>query len=461
MSPYGISQLRKIELRFAARGLVNKDLFSLSDPFLVCHTVRDGVPHRQLGRTETVQDDLNPVWATTISFDCDRRIHNDSTTLVVDIFDRDSRDSDSLSKHDFLGRALFRLSDLFNSPHMRLDLPLRPASAGAGIGAIGFPSDVPSAASSLTDPHDSDDDAPPSLLTTKAKVGDKCESEPSFYDGPPSVTGTTTTTSSAASDSVLLPLDMRESKAAGELRRATSGLRANKVQGYVSVFAEDLSMEPSPALIRLRVRSALLRDTCALSKALCGFRVTQFYEIQRERLEGSTSSWSCIYRSKDGQRVDKYNYVVFDEISIDEKTLCNMRRDRKIRIAFYKRRIRHQHDLIAYVTTTVGQLENARAKGDSALSLKMEGEFSDDDGLGSVSVESFNIHRHPKSQPGFERLSGDPSETDDDDGEKFVDNILIKLRADHFLNKRFISSLNEAPSYERRIRKKPTFFTLH
>lgn len=71
-------------------------------------------------RTETVQDDFNHNWATTFSFDYDAAL-NAASTIVVDIFGRDSRYSSYLSKHDLLGWEFFRLEDLADSPHMRLD----------------------------------------------------------------------------------------------------------------------------------------------------------------------------------------------------------------------------------------------------------------------------------------------------------------------------------------------------
>lgn len=423
------TNVRKIELRFSASNLLNKDVFSLSDPFLVCHTVRHGVPHRRIGRTETVQDDLNPSWATTFSFDYDDAVHS-ASTLVVDIFDRDSRDSHTLCKHDFLGRAFIRLADLIDAPSMRLHIELQPVRP-----SMLFPpaqKKARSTSSSLTS-HDTDDDM---ALRQEGALSLGSSADAFVLN------------TSDCSDGAPPPAPPRESESITQLKRATTGSRASKVRGFVSVFAEVISEHPG-INVQFRVRSALLRDTSALGSSFAGRKVTQFYEILRERREEALSSWSCVYRSKDGVTVDRNNYVVFDDVSIEERVLTNMDAERKLRIAFYKRHTRSPHSLISYVTTSLSEMSMSRFRNND-VALTMEGQFGDDDGLGNVLVQ--RVERWV-SEPRVERLTEDSQTARDD--------VHLQLRADHFLNRKYVSSLNDNPTHMRRLRKMPAFITLH
>lgn len=407
-----------MELRFSAKDLINKDLFSLSDPFLVCHTVRHGEAHQEIGRTETVQDDLNPNWATTFSFDYEPSRHS-GTILVVDIFDRDSADVLTLEKHDFLGRALFQLADLLQSPKMHLNLALHAAKPNAIVKNLPTATNS-STSSSLTSAVDTDED---SSERSKLQNG-----QPPLYW---KRSGNT---------------DVRESKASAELRRATSGARAGKVKGSVSIFAEFVSGVPGLRLT-FRVRSALLRDVYSVKSALCGRKVIQFFEIQRLRQLSSSTTWSCVYRSDDGIQVDSYNYVVFDDISMDERTLNNLQRDRMLRIAFYKRHVRSQHELICYSNWTVDEiLEDGYFEKD--VPFRMEGEFGDDDGLGSM---------YFRRESGTALLCNSPFLGANDE----QNNLVVHVRADHFLNSKFVSSLNDSPRHARRLRQKSAFVSLH
>lgn len=400
----------KLELRFSATALINKDLFSLSDPFLVCHTVRHGEPYQEIGRTETVQDDLNPVWATTFSFDYDPNLHA-ASVLVVDIFDRDSPDSTILAKHDFLGRSLFRLADLLQAPHMRLDLALQPVLPSSSF--VPVRKGTASTSSSLTTSADEDTSFHPKMHNAKV------------------------------SDSAYL----RESKASLELRRATAGSRAGKVKGTVSILAQFLT--PFPGIhITFRVKTTLLRDTYRLATAICGRKVTQFYEIQRERKEGFQTSWSCVYRSEDGISVNKFNYVAFEDVIIDERILNNGQRDTNLRIAFFKRNVRKSHQLICYSSWTLEQVLDPKFWRND-VPFPMEGQFRDENGLG-------NVH--------FRRDEGPPLLTSSSSShDSFSDNrnVVLHLRADHFLNNKFVSSLNDPPKHPRRIRQVPAFVSLH
>ncbi|XP_032413726.1 copine-4 [Xiphophorus hellerii] len=87
-----------IELSFSARKLDDKDFFSKSDPFLEIYRVNDDATMQLVYRTETVMNNLNPVWKTfkvslnsLCSGDHDRK-------LQCNVWDWDSN-----GKHDYIG----------------------------------------------------------------------------------------------------------------------------------------------------------------------------------------------------------------------------------------------------------------------------------------------------------------------------------------------------------------------
>ncbi|KAM4736434.1 copine-4 isoform 3-T3 [Anableps anableps] len=87
-----------IELSFSARKLDDKDFFSKSDPFLEIYRVNDDATMQLVYRTETIMNNLNPVWKTfkvslnsLCSGDHDRK-------LQCTVWDWDSN-----GKHDYIG----------------------------------------------------------------------------------------------------------------------------------------------------------------------------------------------------------------------------------------------------------------------------------------------------------------------------------------------------------------------
>ncbi|KAG7469839.1 hypothetical protein MATL_G00133070 [Megalops atlanticus] len=87
-----------VELSFSARKLDDKDFFSKSDPFLEIFRMNDDATQQLVHRTETVMNNLNPVWKTfkvslnsLCSGDHDR-------ILKCTVWDWDSN-----GKHDFIG----------------------------------------------------------------------------------------------------------------------------------------------------------------------------------------------------------------------------------------------------------------------------------------------------------------------------------------------------------------------
>lgn len=101
-----------IELRFCAHNLANTDFLSLSDPFAVIYAEAADGTLEELGRTETVVDDLSPRWTATLVVPVHARA---PAQLVVDVYDRDSP-THALDRHDHLGRARVNVADVLAAP---------------------------------------------------------------------------------------------------------------------------------------------------------------------------------------------------------------------------------------------------------------------------------------------------------------------------------------------------------
>ncbi|XP_076869417.1 copine-4 isoform X2 [Brachyhypopomus gauderio] len=87
-----------VELSFSARKLDDKDFFSKSDPFLEIYRVNDDATQQLVYRTETVMNNLNPVWKTfKTSLNC--LCSGDHERLLkCTVWDWDSN-----GKHDYIG----------------------------------------------------------------------------------------------------------------------------------------------------------------------------------------------------------------------------------------------------------------------------------------------------------------------------------------------------------------------
>lgn len=321
-----------VELRFAAEGIADCDITSLSDPFAVISAEHFGIGMEELGRTETVRDELNPKWTSTIIFTHVPRIT--PTTLIVDVFDRDAP-CDALERHDFLGRATFTVDDVMRAQDMKVVIPLLPSS---------------------------------------------------------------------------------------DYRVRTF---SKKPRGTLTVFGEYVRVAPLPERkVEFRMSAVSLRG-----KGLLKRDVVQFYEIQRVREEDGKDVWTPIYRSEDGTQQDSAGYVVFRPQIVTEQLLTNMQRNRKIRVAFYKRNRSKPHQLISYAET------NADALITNGPPIPLEGCFGDDSGLGSLSVNDVWHH-------GNTNLTA------------------VEMAADHFLHNDFVSTLNDKRSKRRLLRSPPSFISM-
>ncbi|XP_055000473.1 copine-5 isoform X2 [Sorex araneus] len=133
----------KVEITVSCRNLLDKDMFSKSDPLCVMYT--QGMenkqwrevggcglapspawprvhPHflSQFGRTEVIDNTLNPDFVRKFIVDY---FFEEKQNLRFDLYDVDSKSPD-LSKHDFLGQAFCTLGEIVGSSGSRLEKPL-------------------------------------------------------------------------------------------------------------------------------------------------------------------------------------------------------------------------------------------------------------------------------------------------------------------------------------------------
>uniref|UniRef100_A0A2K6ESC8 Copine 5 n=1 Tax=Propithecus coquereli TaxID=379532 RepID=A0A2K6ESC8_PROCO len=108
----------KVEITVSCRSLLDKDMFSKSDPLCVMYT--QGMENKQWREVDVPS---NPDFFIVDYF------FEEKQNLRFDLYDVDSKSPD-LSKHDFLGQAFCTLGEIVGSPGSRLEKPLtdRPTS---------------------------------------------------------------------------------------------------------------------------------------------------------------------------------------------------------------------------------------------------------------------------------------------------------------------------------------------
>jgi len=111
----------KLEISICCKNLVNKDLLSKSDPFVaVFQAFSNGRQRNEVGRTETINDNLNPVFEKKFLIDY---FFEERQVLEFHVFDSDS-ESRRLEDHDFLGAAQMALGEIVSAPDSLLQRPL-------------------------------------------------------------------------------------------------------------------------------------------------------------------------------------------------------------------------------------------------------------------------------------------------------------------------------------------------
>jgi|UniRef100_A0AC35GLS8 hypothetical protein len=122
--------ITKLELSISAKNLKDRDVFSKSDPICVVfeavHSTnhQEGLKYEEIGRTEQINDCLNPEWIKKIIINY---MFEERQRIKFEVYDIDS-DTAVLSKHDFLGSAECDLADIVAAPFSTLSLSLKTGS---------------------------------------------------------------------------------------------------------------------------------------------------------------------------------------------------------------------------------------------------------------------------------------------------------------------------------------------
>ncbi|KPA85390.1 copine i-like protein [Leptomonas pyrrhocoris] len=106
----------QVQLFFKCHKLIDADTFSKSDPYIVVYDLTMNGPKNAVGRTETIRDNLNPVFKTPVSVNYFFEMRQD---IKLDVWDEDKGKAD-----DFLGKATFTMGHLMSSPQSSLTLKL-------------------------------------------------------------------------------------------------------------------------------------------------------------------------------------------------------------------------------------------------------------------------------------------------------------------------------------------------
>jgi len=88
-------------IHIEADELANMDVFSLSDPFALLEIATSDGKWREIGRTETIWDHLNPKWVKSFELPSTTRADEQ---LRVSVYDRDAR-TDDLGRQEKIGTA--------------------------------------------------------------------------------------------------------------------------------------------------------------------------------------------------------------------------------------------------------------------------------------------------------------------------------------------------------------------
>lgn len=122
-----------LELSLECHGLRNMDLMSKSDPMAVVY-LKDGTGNwREIGRTETIMDCLDPKFAKSFPL---QYFFERTQWLKFDVYDVDSSSPD-LSRHDFIGgTGEVKLADIVAGFGSRKTFPLHAPGRRSADGAI-------------------------------------------------------------------------------------------------------------------------------------------------------------------------------------------------------------------------------------------------------------------------------------------------------------------------------------
>ncbi|RDD40595.1 Copine-8 [Trichoplax sp. H2] len=101
----------EVSINVACRNLMDKDVFSKSDPMAVLYVQDINQQYRELGRTESIKDSLNPSFVKSFVMPY---LFEECQRLRFEIYDVDSA-SAKLDRHDFLGRLDCTLAEILTN----------------------------------------------------------------------------------------------------------------------------------------------------------------------------------------------------------------------------------------------------------------------------------------------------------------------------------------------------------
>lgn len=110
-----------LEIQIQASNLANMDVFSLSDPFALLEEEQEDGVWKELGRTETIWDVLNPKWVRNFLLDGKTKREQ---RLKVTIYDRDAR-TQALEKQEMIGYAICKVGEIINQGSNGLSMHLK------------------------------------------------------------------------------------------------------------------------------------------------------------------------------------------------------------------------------------------------------------------------------------------------------------------------------------------------
>lgn len=195
---------------------------------------------------------------------------------------------------------------------------------------------------------------------------------------------------------------------------------AKAIKGKLRIEAETLR----PCAVPERTVDICILSSSLRTRGMLKRNVVQFFEIWRQRGNG----WAVVYRSEDGLAVHEDGYVHFDKACITERTLHNMHRQRTLRVVFFARNTRKAHDVISYGELTADRLFQKCAPV----------ELLADDASGA------------QGELYIEGVQG-----------MFLDSHIVRLVADHYLNKRYSTTIPGEHNKSRLMRSPPSFISLH
>lgn len=199
---------------------------------------------------------------------------------------------------------------------------------------------------------------------------------------------------------------------------------------------------PASATVTLRVRSLRLREGERRRHGFSARVVKQFFEVQRFR---NGAGWMTLYRSEDG-RVRKGAYVAFKDAVIDARLLSGGNDSCGVRLAFL-RRGDTGIEVICYVSLDVNEVAEHCRDGRS-ICKSMDGEFGDQVGLGNVILKrGIPQPRDADEKPPHR----EPWNSQDRRGGSSCGGLLVEVRADHFRNGKYVSSLAAVAGPPRRV----------